>query len=172
MTQVPSFDHTTVDIPHPIRTAQSSIVGPNQYCGGGPRGNLGCRMFFWAWKKKILAKKNLGGPKKSWKKKFGEIFCEEPKFFVRSQLLRPLPVPILGREKWLCIFLKLFVRSRPGISQKFQARACSTFTFWSTPPNCAPESPPPRTHLPVVKKKRKKTNRQTNAKSHANVTTR
>ena len=42
----PSFDHTTMDIPHPIRTAKSSIVGPNQYCGGGPRGNLGCRMFF------------------------------------------------------------------------------------------------------------------------------
>ena len=45
-TSVPSFDHTTMDIPHPIRTAKSSIVGPNQYCGGGPRGNLGCRMFF------------------------------------------------------------------------------------------------------------------------------
>ena len=41
-----SFDHTTVDIPYPIRTAKSSTVGPNQYCGGGPRGNLGCRMFF------------------------------------------------------------------------------------------------------------------------------
>ena len=38
-----SYDHTTVIIPHPIRTAKSSIVGPNQYCGGGPRGNLGCR---------------------------------------------------------------------------------------------------------------------------------
>ena len=35
-----------VDIPHPIRTAQSSTLGPNQYCGGGPRGNLGCRMLF------------------------------------------------------------------------------------------------------------------------------
>ena len=41
-----SYDHTTVIIPHPIRTAKSSTVGPNQYCGGGPRGNLGCRMFF------------------------------------------------------------------------------------------------------------------------------
>ena len=38
-----SYDHTTVIIPHPIRTAKSSTVGPNQYCGGGPRGNLGCR---------------------------------------------------------------------------------------------------------------------------------
>ena len=44
--QVPSFGHTTVDIPHPVRTAKSSTLGPNQYCGGGPRGNLGCRMFF------------------------------------------------------------------------------------------------------------------------------
>ena len=35
-----------VDIPYPIRTAKSSTIGPNQYCGGGPRGNLGCRMFF------------------------------------------------------------------------------------------------------------------------------
>ena len=38
-----SYDHTTVTIPHPIRTAKSSTVGPNQYFGGGPRGNLGCR---------------------------------------------------------------------------------------------------------------------------------
>ena len=44
--QAPSFGHTTVDIPHPVRTAKSSTLGPNQYCGGGPRGNLGCRMFF------------------------------------------------------------------------------------------------------------------------------
>ena len=43
---ISSFDQTTMNIPHPIRTAKSSIVGPNQYCGGGPRGNLGCRMFF------------------------------------------------------------------------------------------------------------------------------
>ena len=35
-----------VDIPHPIRTAKSSTIGPDQYCGGGPHGNLGCRMFF------------------------------------------------------------------------------------------------------------------------------
>ena len=35
-----------VNIPHPIRTAKSSTLGPDQYCGGGPRGNLGCRMFF------------------------------------------------------------------------------------------------------------------------------
>ena len=41
-----SFDHTMVDTPHPIRTAKLSTIGPNQYCGGGPRGNLGCRMFF------------------------------------------------------------------------------------------------------------------------------
>ena len=41
-----SFDHTMVDTPHPIRTAQLSTIGPDQYCGGGPRGNLGCRMFF------------------------------------------------------------------------------------------------------------------------------
>ena len=43
---VSSFDHTMVDTPHPIRTAQLSTIGPDQYCGGGPRGNLGCRMFF------------------------------------------------------------------------------------------------------------------------------
>ena len=41
-----SFDHTMVDTPHPIRTAKLSTIGPNQYCGGGPRGNLGCRIFF------------------------------------------------------------------------------------------------------------------------------
>ena len=41
-----SFDHTMVDTPHPIRTTKLSTIGPNQYCGGGPRGNLGCRMFF------------------------------------------------------------------------------------------------------------------------------
>ena len=35
-----------VDTPHPIRTAKLSSIGPDQYCGGGPRGNLGCRMFF------------------------------------------------------------------------------------------------------------------------------
>ena len=35
-----------VDTPHPIRTAKLSTIGPDQYCGGGPRGNLGCRMFF------------------------------------------------------------------------------------------------------------------------------
>ena len=54
-----SFDHTMVDTPHPIRTAKLSTIGPNQYCGGGPRGNLGCRMFFFfcnnnRFKKKIL----------------------------------------------------------------------------------------------------------------------
>ena len=44
--QASSFGHTTVDIPHLVRTAKSSTLGPNQYCGGGPRGNLRCRMFF------------------------------------------------------------------------------------------------------------------------------
>ena len=44
-----SFDHTMVDTPHPIRTAKLSTIGPDQYCGGGPRGNLGCRMFFFWW---------------------------------------------------------------------------------------------------------------------------
>ena len=41
-----SFDHTMVDTPHPIRTAKLSTIGPDQYCGGGQRGNLGCWMFF------------------------------------------------------------------------------------------------------------------------------
>ena len=45
-TSVPSYGHTTVDIPHPIRTAKSSTVGLTQYCGGGPRGNRECCMFF------------------------------------------------------------------------------------------------------------------------------
>ena len=45
-TLVPSYGHTTVDIPHPIRTAKSSTVGLTQYCGGGPRGNRECCMFF------------------------------------------------------------------------------------------------------------------------------
>ena len=48
-----SFDHTMVDTPHPIRTAKLSTIGPDQYCGGGPRGNLGCRMFF------VLPRTNL-----------------------------------------------------------------------------------------------------------------
>ena len=64
-------------------------------------------------KKKFLAKKKIGGQKKSWKKKFGEIFCEEPKFFVRSQILRPLPVPILGREKMTLHFFETFCEE-PG----------------------------------------------------------
>ena len=41
-----SYGHTTVNPPHPIRTAKLSTVGPNQYYGGGPRGNLGCCMAF------------------------------------------------------------------------------------------------------------------------------
>ena len=28
--------------PHPIRTAKLSTIGPNQYCSGGPCGNLRC----------------------------------------------------------------------------------------------------------------------------------
>ena len=41
-----SYGHTTVKAPHPIRTAKLSIVGPDQYFGGGPQGNLGCCMSF------------------------------------------------------------------------------------------------------------------------------
>ena len=95
-----SFDHTMVDTPHPIRTAKLSTIGPNQYCGGGPRGNLGCRMFF-----------------------FPTFFFP---FFFHTFL-----------------FLVFFPGSK--------SNTC-------------------RTHLPTEKKK--KTNRQTKAKSHAIVTTR
>ena len=37
-----SFGHTTVKAPYPIRTAQLSTVGPDQYYGRGLRGNLRC----------------------------------------------------------------------------------------------------------------------------------
>ena len=43
---VPSYDHTTVRAPHPIRTAKLSTVGPDQYFGRGLQGNLGCCMSF------------------------------------------------------------------------------------------------------------------------------
>ena len=35
----PSFVHTRVKAPDPIRTPKLSILGPAQYYGGGPRGN-------------------------------------------------------------------------------------------------------------------------------------
>ena len=34
--------HRTVKAPHPVRSAKLSTVSPSQYCGGGPRGKLGC----------------------------------------------------------------------------------------------------------------------------------
>ena len=37
-----SYGHTTVKAPYPIRTAQLSTVGPDQYYGRGLRGNLRC----------------------------------------------------------------------------------------------------------------------------------
>ena len=43
----PSYGHTTVNLPHPIRTAKSSTVGPDQYFGRGLQGNLGCCMAFY-----------------------------------------------------------------------------------------------------------------------------
>ena len=45
----PSFDHTMVKAPDPIRTPKLSTIGPAQYCGGGPRGNRRCRMFLPFW---------------------------------------------------------------------------------------------------------------------------
>ena len=39
-----SYGHTTVNAPHPIRTAKLSTVGPDQYYGRGLRGNLRCCM--------------------------------------------------------------------------------------------------------------------------------
>ena len=39
-----SYGHITVKPPHPIRTAKLSTVELDQYYGGGPRGNLECRM--------------------------------------------------------------------------------------------------------------------------------
>ena len=41
-----SYGHTTVKAPYPIRTAQLSTVGPDQYYGRGLRGNLRCCMSF------------------------------------------------------------------------------------------------------------------------------
>ena len=98
-----SFDHTMVDTPHPIRTAKLSTIGPDQYCGGGPRGNLGCRMFFFV-------------------------------FFLHTFFFGTL-------RKFLFL-----VNFRPKI-QRMQ----------NAPPN---------------REGKKKTNRQTKAKSHAIVTTR
>ena len=37
--QSPSYVHTRVKAPDPIRTPKLSILGPAQYYGGGPRGN-------------------------------------------------------------------------------------------------------------------------------------
>ena len=36
---LPSYAHTMVKPPDPIRTPKLSTIGPAQYCGGGPRGN-------------------------------------------------------------------------------------------------------------------------------------
>ena len=36
---LPSYVHTRVKAPDPIRTPKLSILGPAQYYGGGPRGN-------------------------------------------------------------------------------------------------------------------------------------
>ncbi len=41
---LPSYGHITAKTPDPIRTPKLSAVEPDQYYGGGPRGNLGCRM--------------------------------------------------------------------------------------------------------------------------------
>ena len=40
----PSYGHITAKTPDPIRTPKLSAVEHDQYYGGGPRGNLGCRM--------------------------------------------------------------------------------------------------------------------------------
>ena len=40
----PSYGHITAKTPDPIRTPKLSAVELDQYYGGGPRGNLECRM--------------------------------------------------------------------------------------------------------------------------------
>ena len=54
-----SYGHTTVKAPYPIRTAQLSTVGPDQYYGRGLRGNLRCCMSFFIFtcKKKFAKEK-------------------------------------------------------------------------------------------------------------------
>ena len=42
----PSYGHITAKTPDPIRTPKLSAVELDQYYGGGPRGNLECRMAF------------------------------------------------------------------------------------------------------------------------------
>ena len=44
---IPSYGHTLVKASHPIRTAQLSISGPDQYFGRGLQGNLRCCMAFY-----------------------------------------------------------------------------------------------------------------------------
>ena len=40
----PSYDHIRAKTPDPIRTPKLSALELDQYYGGGPRGNLQCRM--------------------------------------------------------------------------------------------------------------------------------
>ena len=162
-----SFDHTMVDTPHPIRTAKLSTIGPNQYCGGGPRGNLGCRMFF-----------SFPAPFFFF---FGARHCTrrlQPSF---DQTTMDIPHPIRTAKSSIVgpnqycgggprgnLGCRMFFFFSLVKKKKEKCKRVRPIFF---SPKSHPVFRPSRTHLPS-KKKKKKTNRQTKAKSHAIVTTR
>ena len=172
-----------VDTPHPIRTAKSSTVGPNQYCGGGPRGNLGCRMFFffgpfltmfwsktWTWRPivNIPLPHFFGKQADLWRMLgisnvfFTLFFCRIFFFLVFTHFF------LESKSKTLRTFLFLvFPHFLADLQADLWRILGISLVFSGSKSNAC------RTHLPTEKKKRgKKTNRQTKAKSHAIVTTR
>ena len=149
-----SYDHTTVIIPHPIRTAKSSTVGPNQYCGGGPRGNLGCRMFFWPQKFFLAKKKKVGGPKKI-EKIFVKFFVRSQNFLWGAKCSERFNFWFWGAKNDFAFFWNFLWGAKTEPHQKFKSRACSTCP---TARNSAPNpTPPERTSLQEKKKKKKQT---------------
>ena len=138
-----------VDTPHPIRTAQLSTIGPDQYCGGGPRGNLGCRMFFF----------------------FGET-CRQ---------IINMPVVILGIRCFQVSFgpfLTIFwsktwtwrpIVGFPPLFGRFVGRAVANSRYFLGFLRLKIQR---MQNAPPYREEKKKTNRQTEAKSHAIVTTR
>ena len=127
-TTISSFDHTTVDIPHPIRTAKSSTVGPDQYCGGGPRGNLGCRMFF------LNPTIFLLNP-------FFFYVVVVPKFFFY--------VVVVPNFFFYVVVVPKFFFNVVVVEPIFFLCCCWTNFFWHVSNAC-------RTHLPTEKKKKNK----------------
>ena len=157
-----SFDHTMVDTPHPIRTAKLSTIGPDQYCGGGPRGNLGCRTFF------VLPRTNL--------------------FFLSKTLHAPTPTTIRSNHNGYtashpnCEVKHCWAQSVLRWGTTRESWVLNVFFFFHGkkqkdasnffPPKISHPFPAPAERTSHRLKKKRKTNRQTKAKSHAIVTTR